>query len=182
MEPVASAMARYFQIRELQDGIQIRTGTRTNHRDRLLAAALGATLAGALAKMAILRPWWPVVALAGAIAGFVGLSDKTAVELLMTKSELAWTGYSGKGGRKKIILFTADVRALEFRTGGIASPSGLFALTDSWPRCLLSNIDWNQTTEVIHAIRAKFPGLAEAWHVESPMGKGAGLSRSTTGQ
>ena len=69
-------------------------------------------------------------------------------------------------------MCTGDVRRLEFRDeGGALSSrnSGLYAVTAHSIICLLPFLDFKATSEVINAIEAKFPGLAEGWHSVQPL-------------
>jgi hypothetical protein len=111
--------------------------------------------------------WSWVIALVVAMGAFVSVRGSVA-ELRATNVEFVAKGNFGRrGSRITRIVCTGDVRRLEFRdiTG---RHSGLYAVTARSAQCILPFVDYAETMEIIRAIEAKFPGLAEGWHSESP--------------
>jgi hypothetical protein len=135
---------------------------------RILASAFFAVLALFITD-SFIGNWSWVVAPIVAIGAFATVRGSVA-ELRATNVEFATTGNLGRqGSRITRIVCTGDVRRLEFReTAG--QLSGLYAVTARSAQCILPFVDHAETMEIIRAIESKFPGLAEAWHAESPSG------------
>jgi hypothetical protein len=131
----------------------------------LIGAAGGAALFG-IASAGIFRVWWPVISILAGAACFAAFPGRR-VELLATRFEFTAKEDLGRRSPQKVILLTADIRALEFRTGLTSRGDGLYVVTNKWAHCLLPNLDSQQTGEVVEAIEKKFPGLAEAWQLKA---------------
>jgi hypothetical protein len=59
----------------------------------------------------------------------------------------------------------ADVRGLEFRDQSLlqGTNGGLYAITDGSSKLILPYLDWEQTQDVVAAIKKKLPGLSQNW-------------------
>jgi len=59
----------------------------------------------------------------------------------------------------------ADLRGLEFRDLVLfqGTNGGLHAITDGSSKLMLPYLDWQQTQDVIAAIKKKLPGLSQNW-------------------
>lgn len=111
--------------------------------------------------------WSWVIAFAVAIGAFVTVRSSVA-ELRATNVELVAKGNCGRrGSRVTRVVCTGEVRRLEFRD--LAGQSGgLYAVTARSAQFILPFVEYAETMAIIRAIEARFPGLAEAWHSESP--------------
>jgi hypothetical protein len=111
--------------------------------------------------------WSWGVALIFGIGAFTTVRGSSA-ELRATNVEFVARGNFGRrGSRVTRVVCTGHVRRLEFRdiTG---QHSGLYAVTARTAQCILQSLDYAETMEIIQAIEAKFPGLAETWQAELP--------------
>jgi len=168
-------MAANYEITQLRNGLCISVRKDMSPRGRILLSSLFAILA-LLATNGLMGNWSWVVALIFAIVTFAGLRGASA-ELRATNVEFAARGNFGRqGSRITRVVCTGDVRRLEFRDVA-GQNSGLYAVTARSAQCILPFVDYRETMEIISAIEAKFPGLADAWHAEAPSGQLRGLSQ-----
>jgi hypothetical protein len=131
----------------------------------LIAVGLGAAFLSA--TWPLFAYWSLLIAFFVAAATFAG-GMASRVELRATKFELVARGNLGRRGSQMTrVVCTGDVRSLEFRDLA-GQRSGLYAVTEKTAYCILPFLDYSQTKEVIRAIEAKFPGLAEGWQAQSP--------------
>jgi hypothetical protein len=171
MEPIAALMASSYQIREVQNGLRIRAFSERSFRERALAGLI-ISIAGVLAANSILSLphysrwiWLNVLPLVAGMLVFVVTKTKS-VELLAGNAEFAVRGDFGRRPPNRFVIFTADIRRIEFRPGFDLDSDGLYAVTAKAEIRLLPFLDHEQTTEVIRAIESRFPGLAEGWHAQ----------------
>jgi hypothetical protein len=133
---------------------------------RILASSFFAVLTLSIVD-SFIGNWSWTLALIVAIGTFTTARGSVA-ELRATNVEFITMGNLGRqGSRITRIVCTGDVRRLEFRDPA-SQRSGLYAVTARSARCILPFVGYAETLEVIRAIESKFPGLAEAWHAESP--------------
>ena len=70
-------------------------------------------------------------------------------------------------GKKPVRLGWGEIHGLKYRTGSEDEPSGLYARTGRWKTvCVMANLDWEQTDEIIAAIHRRFPQLRMAEEIE----------------
>jgi hypothetical protein len=158
-------MATDFQIRKLPNGLRVKVRQNLQMWERLLAATIAAMIVGMTGVSLLKRWWWLLLSPITAIAVFVfGKTNKA--ELQVTNVEFISRGELGRRVQTPRIVYTADVRGLEFCGGGQFHhpPDGLYVVKDAGKRLLiLPFLDFRQAQEVIGAIETRFPGLAQLW-------------------
>lgn len=157
-------MASRYEIQELRNGLRIRASRDLAMRERLFITALAGVITGFVGTK-IFGIWWIAASLVVAAGVFTTIRARKAV-LRVTNVEFITTGDLGRRAQTPRVVNTADIRRLEFKGEGAAflqKLEGLYALTDRRDLCVLPFLDWEQTQQVIHAIKGKFPGLAEGW-------------------
>ena len=161
-------MTANYEITQMRNGLRVCVRKDMKLWGRILVSALFAIVVLGITH-GFIRNWSWIVALIVAIAAFASAKGSVA-ELRATNVEFVTRGNFGRrGGRITRIVCTGDVRRLEFRniTG---QHSGLYAVTAWSAQCILPFVDHAETMEIIRAIEANFPGLAEEWHSESRSG------------
>ena len=159
-------MAVNYEITEMRNGVRICARRDLKLWGRILASSFFAALALLITDRFIGNGSW-ALALMVAMGTFATVRGSLA-ELRATDVEFVLRGNLGRqGSRMTRIVCTGDVRRLEFRDPA-GQRSGLYAVTARSARGILPFVGYAETLEVIRAIESKFPGLAEAWHAESP--------------
>lgn len=158
-------MSANCRISEFGDGLKVVATTEVSTFVKMLIALFFGVAFFGVTR--VFFGYWSAL-IAPVVAGLTFLSKMGGqVELRATKVELVATGNLGRrGGRLTRVVCSGDVRGLEFRDLA-GSRRGLYAVTNKTAHCILPFLDYEQTMEVIHAIKEKFPGLAEAWGAES---------------
>jgi hypothetical protein len=166
-------MRTRYRIRELEKGLFIQVVHEASPVIKVLVTILAGIFAGVAASVFLSQPWWWLIAILVMFICFVGDITTRRAKLTATKVELLAQGHFQSriksGGR---IVYMGNVRWLEFREESVgknarSEPCGLFAVTTGIDACLLPFLNREQTSEVIAAIEAEFPGLAECWRAES---------------
>jgi len=159
-------MVAKYEMTHLRNGLRICVRKDLKLWTRILIASLFAVVA-LLATNGLIGNWGWLVAVIVAIGVFAGVRGSVA-ELRATNVEFVAKGNFGRqGSRITRIVCTGDVRRLEFRDVA-GQNSGLYAVTTRSSQFILPFIDYGEAMEIIRAIEARFPGLAEAWHAEAP--------------
>lgn len=180
-------MASACHITELSNRLRIQVREDSERWERMLVGCFAALVVG-VASLDFLGAWWcAVLSPIAAIIGFA-LAKSTSAELNVTNFEFTTKGNLGRRQPRSRIVYTGDVRRLEFRRE--ISPfwkdnsplhfgtNGLQAVTAHGTTCILPFVDFDQVGEVIRAIEKKFPGLAESWR----SGEGAKVEQSFGGK
>lgn len=157
-------MASHYKIQELRNGLSIQASRDLATWERLFITSLAGVIAGFVGAR-IFGIWWIAASLVVAAAVFTTIRARKAV-LRVINVEFITTGDLGRRAQTPRVVNTADIRRLEFKGEDVAflqKLEGLYALTDRRDLCVLPFLDWEQTQQVIHAIKRKFPGLAEGW-------------------
>jgi hypothetical protein len=155
-------MATHYHIEDLRNGLRIKVWKETKLWERFLLTCVAAIAVLAVTHT-LIGYWSWILSLVAASATFAGARGQEAI-LDATNVEFVARGNFGlRGSKTTRIVCTGDVRRLEFRD--IAGQHrGLYAVTDRSAKCIVPFLDYSETIEIIQAIKAKFPGVAQAWH------------------
>jgi hypothetical protein len=168
MVAIRKIMTANYEITQLRNGLRVCVRKDMRLWGRIFISALFAVMAQFITDRFI-GNWSWVIALVVAIGAFATVRG-SAAELRATNVELVARGSFGRrGSRITRVVCTGDVRRLEFRDVA-AQNGGLYAVTARSAHFILPLVDYAETMEIIRAIEARFPGLAEGWHSESPSG------------
>ena len=154
-------MASYCHLQELRNGLRIKASRDIELWQRLLMAVLAGGMAAGITNN-FFREWLAAV-ISAVPAGIAFLVfKKMRAELLATNVEFISTGDLGPRAAPRRVVYTADIRDLQFQEPRITR-AGVYARTSGRDQCVLPFVEYLQAVEVIRAIESKFPGLAERW-------------------
>jgi hypothetical protein len=99
--------------------------------------------------------------------------------MVATENEFSTHAFVGRLPRRlKKQVCAADISWLEHRPdvagADIVEPGGLYAIMPTRSVCLLPDLNEEETREVITAVEAKFPQLAQNWRSRSYFGSASG--------
>ncbi len=152
-----------FTVKEGNHALHILVTQGLDLRVRLGIAIAAGSISGFAISMLLNSFWWMAMVPFVALTVLVIVKNRKA-ELTVSQFEFIATGDLGRRTRRRVVM-TADIRALEFQTGAPlpSAREGLHACTDHSNFLVLPYLDWEQTQDVIAAIKRKLPGLAENW-------------------
>jgi hypothetical protein len=157
-----------YQIREIHNGLLIRSWEKHNSGLHTMAAAVALVAVGFTSAASFGITAGIFFGLIFSLFVFFILTTRTnRASLQVTKFEFSATVPRSRG-KDSIALNTANVQWLEYRDGerfGIRNVQhgGLYAVKAVGALCILPFLDMGQTSTVISAIEKRFPGLAEMW-------------------
>src|SRR5947207_15899264 len=162
-----------YRIRDEGNVLLIRSEARWKVWERSGAALLAVIVLSMVLYDLFHTAWWLVAGIAFGILQYFGLPGLRKAELRMSACECYTKANFSKSLRRGRTVLTADIRWLGYDEPGFsmhdgAARGGLYGAQSSRSICLLPLLDGQQTAEVIAAIEAKFPGLAEGWRKNSP--------------
>jgi len=163
-------MSWRFGIETTHSGLLMWTERDTPLWQKLLPAAMAGCLVWMITSGFAQWRWRLVFSCAATIIVFLALMRPNRAELRVTKFEFVFRRNFGRRYRSQVI-HTADVQRLEFRhSGGLTQnrdlTTDLCAVKDRGSVCLLPNLRYSDTQEVIAAVTGRFPVLAERWRKE----------------
>lgn len=153
--------AKRIEIIEQEDGLLIRAiGIK-----RVVDFLVMVLVAAGVAYMAWREASWILALgaiLVAALEMVIWFRDEDA-EINVTKKELWATGDQGNWTTGYVRFRWLDISGLEYQAGGEDSAGGLYARTGAWSsKCLMAELDREQSEEVIAAIYRRFPYLEMA--------------------
>ena len=155
--------AARYNIQDLPHGLRIRVTQELEFWERLLTAVVPGLFAAIAGSMFLKSEWW--LGTSFLIATVIFLFARTrGAELIVSQFEFVAKGALGRRVQTPRVLMAAHIRKLEFQENSISGKSGLYAWTGNNWKLLLPFLDWQQTQEILEAIKKKLPGLAESWH------------------
>jgi hypothetical protein len=162
-----------YTIRDEGSTLRVRSQTPWKLWQRLGGAVLGGLVASMIVSDLFHVVWWPLVGFAFAVLAYFSGAGVRKAELRMSALECYTKANFSKSLVRGRTVLTGDILWLEYNEQGFSTSArgGLYAARRSGSVCLLPLLDGQQTTEVIAAIEAKFPGLSEGWRKNSPWGK-----------
>ena len=84
-------------------------------------------------------------------------------ELRITDTDIMASGNRGGWIDESVQFRWADIRGLDFRSGGEDEPRGLYARTGRWrATCVMAGLNKEQSDEVIAAVHRRFPYVVMA--------------------
>jgi len=153
-----------YTIQDSTNGLVIRVAREVPSLHRSFVALLIGAIICAAGEELCKSLWW--LAVSPVVFTAVFLSLKTAkADLTISRLEFVARGNLGARARAPRVLMAADVRGLEFRDQSLlqGTNGGLYAITDGSSKLILPYLDWEQTQDVVAAIKKKLPGLSQNW-------------------
>ena len=153
-----------YTIQDLPNGLVIRVAREIGFFHRAFTALLIGVIIFVAGGELYKSYWWLPVSLVVFAAIFLSLKTARA-DLTISRLEFVTRGNLGARARTPRVLMAADVRGLEFRDLALfqGTNGGLHAITDGSSKLMLPYLDWQQTQDVIAAIKKKLPGLSQNW-------------------
>ena len=153
-----------YTIQDLPNGLVIRVAREIGFFHRAFTALLIGVIICVAGEELYKSYWWLPVSLVVFAAIFLSLKTARA-DLTISRLEFVTRGNLGARARTPRVLMAADVRGLEFRDLVLfqGTNGGLHAITDGSSKLMLPYLDWQQTQDVIAAIKKKLPGLSQNW-------------------
>ena len=172
-------MQQKLSILDLQDQLVVYSTKRPSNREATLSAAAAGTVTGYMVYQQFGGAAAAGVAIAtGAAIAWTTYRTEARVshtELRVNRHEFVLEMRSGDAIQAKRRTACFDIRWLEYRRGEADSPeqqsqTGLHAVLQGGPVCVLPGVDEREAATVIERIESKFPELRELWERRSPFG------------
>jgi hypothetical protein len=154
-------MATQFELRETPGGLIAKSKMQHAHLHALLSGCIAASAVAVMAHHYAPAPIVIVVALLGGILGYIEVVRQRTVELRATNLE--FQTITGDLYRSCTAIPRADIESFEYREarGGADhyEPAGLYAELRRGSKCILPDLNEQQTHSVIEAIYRRFPDM-----------------------
>ncbi len=163
-------METQFRMRELRDGLEIRSWSPRRYPHFFFIFA-GVILVFGVAFGVVTKkyPAIPLFFVFGFFILLIALLGEQSGQVRITKFDVVGTSSRRRAkNRGDFRLATAEVRWLEYRDGEVMGitgfgSAGIYAVQPSGATCILPFVDFQQAAKIISTIENRFPGLSEMW-------------------
>jgi hypothetical protein len=161
------------QISQADHTLIIRVQQRSSYLESLIYGAIAGIAIAGLGAPFLRIGWLSATSVVASIFAFRTRYKMKRIELRINDLEFQRRGrFEGAGYPPTRTVSTQDVRWLEHREelagNDTYDPPGLYAVLAKGILCILPYLDGAQSANIVGAISAKFPSMAERWRMESP--------------